>query len=87
MAVSITEMGKSLTAGSLAEALQRIDDERRTTWAVYTEFNHKDWRYDIIDIVPWVNRYSDNEPTPFTFKIEGAIDEMAAYKKFIEGHK
>lgn len=83
MAVSITEMGKSLTAGSLAEALQRIDDELRTTWAVYTEFNHEHMRYDIIDIVPWVDRNYDSTP----FKIEGAIDEMAAYKKFIEGHK
>lgn len=84
MAVSITEMGKSLNSSSLAEALQRVDYERRTTWAIYTEFNHKDWRYDIIDIVPWVDR---NYSTPFTFKIEGAIDEMAAYIKFIEGHQ
>lgn len=83
MAVSITEMGKSLNSSSLAEALQRVDYERRTTWAVYAEFNHEHMRYDITDIVPWVDRNYDSNP----FKIEGAIDEMAAYKKFIERDK
>lgn len=86
MAISTKEMGR-LLAKDLDEIFRSIDDERRTTWAIYTEFNHKDWRYDIIDIVPWADRYSSDDLTPFTFKIEGAIDEMAAYKKFVEGHK
>ena len=83
MAISTKEMGR-LLAKDLDEAFRAVDYERRTTWAIYTEFNHKDWRYDIIDIVPWGDR---NYSTPFTFKIEGAIDEMAAYIKFIEGHQ
>ena len=83
MAISTKEMGR-LLAKDLDEIFRDVDDGLRTTWAIYTEFNHKDWRYDIIDIVPWVDR---NYSTPFTFKIEGAIDEMAAYKKFIEGHQ
>jgi hypothetical protein len=82
MAIPAKEMGR-LLAKDLDEMFRAVDNELRTTWAVYTEFNHKDWRYDIIDIVPWVDRNYDSNP----FKIEGAIDEMAAYKKFIEGHK
>lgn len=82
MAVSSTGIGPLLTK-ELGSIFQRIDTELRTTWAVYTEFNHEQWRHDITNIVPWADRNYDSTP----FKIEGAIDEMAAYKKFIEGHK
>ena len=82
MAVPLKGM-RPLLAKDLDAMIQDIDNELRTTWAVYTEFNHKDWRYDITNIVPWADRNYDSTP----FKIEGAIDEVAAYKKFIEGHK
>ena len=83
MAIPAKDIGR-LLAKDLDEVFRAVDYGQRTTWAIYTEFNHKDWRYDIIDIVPWADR---NYSTPFTFKIEGAIDEMAAYIKFIEGHQ
>lgn len=82
MAIPAKEMGR-LLAKDLDEAFRAVDNERRTTWAVYTEFNHEQWRHDVIGIVPWADRNYDTTP----FKIEGAIDEMDAYKKFIEGHK
>ena len=82
MAIPAKDMGR-LLAKDLEAVIRTIDDELRTTWAVYTEFNHEQWRHDITDIVPWADRNYDSTP----FKIEGAIDEMAAYKKFIEGHK
>jgi hypothetical protein len=82
MAISTKEMGRLLSK-HLDEIFRDVDDGLRTTWAVYTEFNHEQWRHDITDIVPWVDRNYDSNP----FKIEGAIDEMAAYKKFVEGHK
>ncbi len=86
MAVSTDGIGPLLTK-ELGSIFRRMDDELRTTWAVYTEFNHEQWRYDVTGIVPWADRFSSDDLTPFTFKIEGAIDEMDAYKKFIEGHK
>lgn len=82
MAVSTDGIGPLLTK-ELGSIFQRIDNELRTTWAVYTEFNHERRRHDITGIVPWADRNYDTTP----FKIEGAIDEMDAYKKFIEGHK
>ena len=82
MAIPTKDIGR-LLAKDLDEAFRAVDNELRTTWAVYAEFNHEHMRYDITDIVPWVDRNYDSNP----FKIEGAIDEMAAYKKFIEGHK
>lgn len=82
MAVPLKGM-RPLLAKDLDAMIQDIDNELRTTWAVYAEFNHEQWRHDITNIVPWADRNYDSTP----FKIEGAIDEMAAYKKFIEGHK
>jgi hypothetical protein len=79
MAIPTKEMGR-LLAKDLDAIIRTIDDELRTTWAVYTEFNPEHMRYDITDIIPWADRNYDTTP----FKIEGAIDEMAAYKKFLE---
>lgn len=82
MAVPLKGM-RPLLAKDLDAMIQDIDNELRTTWAVYAEFNHERMRHAITNIVPWADRNYDSTP----FKIEGAIDEMAAYKKFIEGHK
>ena len=82
MAVSTDGIGPLLTK-ELGSIFERIDDELRTVWAVYAEFNHEQRRYDVTSIIPWADRNYDTTP----FKIAGAIDEMDAYKKFIEGHK
>jgi hypothetical protein len=82
MAIPAKDIGR-LLAKDLDEAFRAVDYELRTTWAVYAEFNHEHMRYDITEIVPWGQRYLGTEPT----KIVDAIDEMDAYKKFIEGHK
>jgi hypothetical protein len=79
MALPAKEMGR-LLAKDLDAIIQTIEDELRTTWAVYTEYDHDHARLNITNIIPWAERHYDTEPT----KIEDAIDEMAAYKKFLE---
>jgi len=79
MVIPVKEMRRLLDA-DLNTIIKTIDDELRTTWAVYTEYDYEHARLNVTNIVPWAERHYDTEP----IKIEDAIDEMAAYKKFLE---
>lgn len=51
-------------------------------WAVYFDYNHEDMTYKIARIEPWSLR-SPSGPYKVQ-RIAGAVDEMDAYKKFME---
>jgi hypothetical protein len=89
MAVSLKGM-----RSELEEALDSIERTLSTSWAVYTKFDPQHNRRVITEIVPWGQRYwgqsgpwgqryLDTKP----IKIVDAIDEMDAYKKFMEKFK
>lgn len=51
-------------------------------WAVYFDYNHDDMTYTVAKIEPWSIR-SPSGPYKVQ-RIAGAVDEMDAYKKFME---
>lgn len=79
MAISAKNM-RPLNAAALNQMIDDMEAELRQSWAVYGEYEYEPFTYKIVKIVPWADR--DYETTPI--KIDGAIDEMDAYKKAIE---
>lgn len=79
MAISAKHM-RPLNAAALNQMIDDMEAELSQSWAVYGEYEYDPFTYKIVKIVPWAER--DYEITPT--KIDGAIDEMDAYKKFME---
>lgn len=58
------------------------DVYEENVWAVYFDYCHEDMTYKIARIEPWSLR-SPSGPYKVQ-RIAGAVDEMDAYKKFME---
>ena len=80
MATPAKEMGP-LLAKDLDAMIQNIETELTTTWAVYGEYDDN-LKWKVVKVIPWAERTYDGE----LIKIEGAVDELAAYKKAMERH-
>lgn len=80
MAISRARLLKELLPG-LNELFGT--EYEKNVWMVHAEYNHHDMTYRVIKITPWWAR--DSEASDFkVFKITDAVDEMDAYKKFME---
>jgi hypothetical protein len=80
MAVPLKGM-RPLLAKDLDAMIQNIETELTTTWAVYGEYDDN-LKWKVVKVIPWAERTYDGE----LIKIEGAVDELAAYKKAMERH-
>ena len=80
MAVPLKGM-RPLLAKDLDAMIQNIETELTTTWAVYGEYGDN-LKWKVVKVIPWAERTYDGE----LIKIEGAVDELAAYKKAMERH-
>lgn len=65
---------------SLDNAFRDVYEENE--WAVYFDYNHEDMTYKIARIEPWSLRTPSG--SHLVQRIAGAVDEMDAYKKFME---
>lgn len=79
MAISASKM-RPLVQADLEKMIQDIETELSTTWAVYADFMHDTGTYKVVKVVPWSERTYD---API-HKVQNAVDEMDAYKKFME---
>lgn len=68
-----------LTEQALKALVEELERSLNQMWAVYGEYD-ENMRYKIVKIVPWAGRDFDNKP----MKLEGAVDELDAYKKAME---
>ena len=68
-----------LTSADLQKIIADIETGLNTTWAVYGDYDeHMNW--SVVKIVPWAERDKD----AMAMKVEGAVDELEAYKKVME---
>lgn len=68
---------------SLEDTLRGLRDVyEENVWAVYFDYNHDDMTYTVAKIEPWSIR-SPSGPYKVQ-RIAGAVDEMDAYKQFME---
>jgi hypothetical protein len=68
-----------LTEQALRLLVDELERSVRELWAVYCEYD-ENMQYKIVKIVPWAERDYDSKP----MKLEGAVDELGAYKKATE---
>ena len=85
MAISRAELLKELLPG-LNELFGTEYENHDTTWAVYADYQHHDMTWQVKRIVPWLDR--DPRESDFNVhKVVDAVDELAAFKKFMEQTK
>jgi hypothetical protein len=68
-----------LNEQALRLLVAELERSVRESWAVYCEYD-ENMQYKIVKIVPWAERDYDSKP----MKLEGAVDELGAYKKATE---
>ena len=78
---------KALVEKDLEELLDTIGRELSTTWAVYADFQQHDMSWQVKRIVPWLDRDLEDPPMAAPFRVVDAVDELDAYKKFMEQTK
>jgi len=82
MAVSPSKIHNHLKS-DLEKIIDSIEHTLSTSWAVYSEYCPNTTGRKITKIMLWSERDWDEEHV----KIANAIDEMDAYKKFMEKYK
>lgn len=80
MAIASTKSIRDSLIASLNKAFEDVYEEN--VWAVYFDYNHDDMTYAIAKIEPWSLRSPSG--SHMIQRIAGAVDEMDAYKKFME---
>lgn len=90
MAISRAELLKDLLPG-LNELFGAEYENYDTTWAVYADYHYEDMEWKVSKIEQWESyKHLKTKPNgdkvlpKGVHKITDAVDELAAYKKFME---
>lgn len=84
MAISRAELVKELLPG-LNKLFGTEYEKYDTTWAVYADYSCEDMEWRVGKIEPWW-RSKHAESMQRVYKVTDAVDELAAYKKFMKEH-
>ena len=82
MAISRAQLLKDLLP-TLNEIFNKELESLPNTWAVYADYHHEDMTWQIAKIEPWIES-KHAESMQHIYKITDQIDEMGAYKAFMQ---